>query len=137
MRECEATFERKVEDFLALYPNYIEQIRPELNGLFREEDYPSVDKLRSKFGVKLEVLPIPSGEDFRVKMSAEEQARVAQEIDANVRQSLARGTADLWDRLKVLVSAYGRWLNEPELALSRTSRVQRPRPGQPLAQTER
>ncbi len=40
MREFEAIFERKVEDFLALYPSYIEQVRPELNGLFREEDYP-------------------------------------------------------------------------------------------------
>jgi hypothetical protein len=48
-----------------------------LNGLFREEDYPTVEKLRKKFGVKLEVLPIPSGADFRVQMSAEEQARVS------------------------------------------------------------
>jgi hypothetical protein len=73
-----------------------------------------VEKLRSKFGVKLEVLPIPSGEDFRVTMSAEEQARVAQEIDANVRQSLSRGTADLWNRLEDVVSHMVDRLNEPE-----------------------
>jgi hypothetical protein len=114
MRELEAIFERKVEDFLALYPSYIEQVRPELNGLFREEDYPSVEKLRTKFGVKLEVLPIPSGEDFRVTMSAEEQSRVAQEIDASVRQSLARGTVDLWKRLQDVVSHMVDRLNEPE-----------------------
>jgi hypothetical protein len=114
MREFEAIFERKVEDFLALYPSYIEQVRPGLNGLFREEDYPSVEKLRTKFGVKLEVLPIPSGEDFRVTMSAEEQARVAQEIDSNVRQSLVRGTADLWERLQDVVSHMVDRLNEPK-----------------------
>jgi hypothetical protein len=51
---------------------------------------PSADALRKKFGLKLEVLPIPSGDDFRVTMSAEEQARVAREIDANIRQSLDR-----------------------------------------------
>jgi hypothetical protein len=73
MREFEAIFERNVEDFLALYPSYIEQVRPELNGLFRREDYHSVEKLRAKFGVKVEVLPIPSGENFRVTMSAEER----------------------------------------------------------------
>ena len=77
MREFEASFSQQVEEFLDVYPSYIEQVRPELNGLFREEDYPSADKLRKKFGVKLEVLPIPSGDDFRVTMSAEEQARVA------------------------------------------------------------
>ena len=40
MREFEAGFEQGVESFLRIYPQYIEQVRPELNGLFREEDYP-------------------------------------------------------------------------------------------------
>jgi hypothetical protein len=38
--------------------------------------------------LKVEILPIPTGADFRVQMSAEEQARVSREIDANVRESL-------------------------------------------------
>jgi hypothetical protein len=114
MREFEASFEQGVESFLKVYPQYIEQVRPELNGLFREEDYPIPDKLRKKFGVKTEILPIPSGSDFRVEMSAEEQSRVAREIDANVRLSLARGTEDLWKRLREVVSHMVDRLNEPE-----------------------
>ncbi|MGA8446315.1 MAG: hypothetical protein WB766_14165, partial [Roseiarcus sp.] len=114
MREFEAGFEQGVESFLRVYPQYIEQVRPELNGLFREEDYPAVEKLRKKFGVKLEVLPIPSGADFRVQMSAEEQARVSREIDANVRESLMRGTEDLWKRLREVVAHMVDRLNEPE-----------------------
>jgi hypothetical protein len=99
MREFEAGFEQGVESFLQVYPQYIEQVRPELNGLFREEDYPAADKLRN---------------DFRVQMSAEEQARVAREIDANVRESLTRGTEDLWKRLRDVVSHMVDRLNEPE-----------------------
>jgi hypothetical protein len=114
MREFETGFEQGVESFLCVYPQYIEQVRPELNGLFRQEDYPDVEKLRKKFRVKLEVLPIPSGNDFRVHMSAEEQARVAREIDANVRQSLTRGTEDLWKRLREVVAHMVDRLNEPE-----------------------
>jgi hypothetical protein len=114
MREFEAGFEQGVESFLGVYPQYIEQVKPELNGLFREEDYPTVEKLRKKFGVKLEVLPIPSGADFRVQMSAEEQARVSREIDANVRESLMRGTEDLWKRLREVVAHMVDRLNEPE-----------------------
>jgi hypothetical protein len=38
MREFEASFEQGIESFLAVYPQYIDQVRPELNGLFREED---------------------------------------------------------------------------------------------------
>jgi hypothetical protein len=114
MREFEAGFEQAVEGFLRVYPQYIEQVRPELNGLFREDDYPSVEKLRSKFGVKLEVLPIPTGSDFRVELSVEEQARVSREIDANVRESLTRGTEDLWKRLREVVAHMVDRLNEPE-----------------------
>ena len=114
IREFEASFEQGVDSFLAVYPQYIDQVRPELNGLFREEDYPTAEKLREKFGVKLEILPIPSGGDFRVQMSAEEQARVSREIDANVRQSLTRGTEDLWKRLREVVSHMVDRLNEPE-----------------------
>ena len=114
MREFEAAFEQGVESFLDVYPQYIEQVRPELNGLFREQDYPAADKLRKKFGVRLEILPIPSGADFRVQMSAEEQARVCREIDANVRQSLSRGTEDLWKRLREVVAHMVDRLNEPE-----------------------
>jgi hypothetical protein len=113
MRVFEHAFESKVEEFLAVYPDYIEQVRPALNGLFREEDYPSVEKLRKKFGIKLEVLPIPTGEDFRVTMSAEERARVAREIDANVRQSLQRSTEDLWNRMKDVVSHLAGRLQDP------------------------
>jgi len=114
MRAFEQAFAQQVEEFLAVYPSYIEQVRPALNGLFREEDYPSTDKLRNKFGVKLEVLPIPSGNDFRVTLSEEEQARVAREIDENVRQSLQKGTEDLWTRLKGVVTHMVERLNEPE-----------------------
>ena len=114
MREFELAFVQQVEEFLAVYPSYIDRVRPELNGLFREEDYPSTEKLRNKFGVKLEVLPIPSGNDFRVTLSEEEQARVAREIDDNVRQSLQKGTEDLWTRFKTVVSHLVERLNEPE-----------------------
>src|ERR1700721_241668 len=114
MREFERAFSQSVEEFLEVYPSYIEQVRPELNGLFREEDYPSTEKLRTKFGLRLEVLPIPTGADFRVQMSAEEQARVSREIDANVRESLIRGTEDLWRRLREVVAHMGDRLNEPE-----------------------
>ncbi len=114
MREYERSFSEGVEAFLNVYPSYIEQVRPELNGLFRTEDYPTVEQLRTKFGLELEVLPIPTGTDFRVTLSSEEQARVAREIDENVRASLRTGTADLWARLRAVVSHMVDKLGDPE-----------------------
>jgi hypothetical protein len=114
MREFEAGFSSGVDQFLAVYPDYIREAKAELGSLFREDDYPSAGKLREKFSVKLEILPVPTGDDFRVTMSAEEQARIAREIDANVRQSLSRGTEDLWKRLRDVVSHMVERLSEPE-----------------------
>ena len=114
MREFEAGFSSGVDQFLGVYPDYIREARAELGSLFREEDYPSADKLREKFSVRLEILPVPTGDDFRVTMSAEEQARIGREIDANVRASLTRGTEDLWKRLRDVVSHMVDRLNEPE-----------------------
>jgi hypothetical protein len=114
MREFERDFNDGVESFLTVYPEYIREARSELGGLFREEDYPSVEKLRDKFSVKLDVLPFPAGEDFRVEMSAEEQARMAREIDANAKEKLAKGTEELWKRLRQVVGHMVERLNEPE-----------------------
>ena len=54
MREFEAGFSLGVEQFLNVYPDYIREANAELGSLFREEDYPSTDKLREKFSVKLD-----------------------------------------------------------------------------------
>ncbi len=103
MKEFERQFYTAVEEFLAEYPAYIEQVRPALNGLFRPEDYPDARKIREKFELRLEILPIPNGEDFRVALSDEQRARISREIDAQVRQSLEKGTRELWMRLRKLV----------------------------------
>jgi len=117
MRALENRFVPAVDAFIAAYPAYIEQMRPALNGLFRSEDYESPDTIRSKFGLRLEIKPIPSGDDFRVKLSREQRARLAEEIDRDVRESLSRGTRDLWMRLRKVVAHMVEILNDPEARL--------------------
>jgi len=114
MREFDRSFTEGVDSFLAVYPDYIRESRSELGGLFREEDYPSAEKLRDKFRIKLDILPFPAGEDFRVDLSAEEHARMAHEIDANAQERLAKGTEELWKRLRQVVSNMVERLNEPD-----------------------
>jgi hypothetical protein len=117
MRAFETDFARAVDAFVEAYPVYIERMRPALNSLFRDEDYPDPDTIRSKFSLKLEVIPIPSGDDFRVALSEEQRARIAQEIDQNVRTSLARGTRDLWTRLREVVAHMMERLSDPKARL--------------------
>lgn len=117
MREFENRFVPAVDAFIAAYPQYIEQMRPALNGLFRSEDYDDPATIRTKFGLRLEIKPIPTGDDFRVKLSQAQRDRLAQEIDRDVRDSITRGTRDLWLRLRKVVAHMVEILNEPQARL--------------------
>lgn len=114
MKEFERQFYTAVDEFLAEYPAYIEQVRPALSALFRPEDYPDAQQIRGKFELRLEILSIPNGEDFRVALSDEQRARIAREIDAQVRTTLEKGTRELWMRLRKLVDHMVARLQQPD-----------------------
>jgi hypothetical protein len=63
------------------------------------------------------VRQIPCGEDFRVTLGAEEKARVAREIDQQVKQSLTRATSELWLRLMQSVAHLAAQLERPKARL--------------------
>jgi hypothetical protein len=82
----------------------IEQVKPALNGLFRTEDIRNLERSVEKFELRLEILPIPTGNDFRVALLEEQKQRISGQIDRTVREALARGTEDLWLRLRKVVA---------------------------------
>ena len=58
MREFGRASSWGVELSYKVYPQYIEQVRPELNDLFREEDYPVAEKPAGRsLTLKVEILP--------------------------------------------------------------------------------
>ena len=117
MKEFEQEFHIAVQDFIEEYPQYVESTRPQLNGLFCAEDYPAAEELRAKFGMSLEILPIPSSEDFRVQLSEEQKTIISQQIDENVRNSLAKSNRDLWFRTYEVISHFALRLRDPDARL--------------------
>ena len=115
--EFKVAFDQLVREFLEAYPYYREQARAPLGGLHRDSDYPDIATLAEKFDLKTDILPIPCGEDFRVTLGQEEQARVAREIDQQVKQSVARGMGELWSRLKEAVAHLAAQLERPKARL--------------------
>lgn len=113
-REFKDQFFAGVAQLMAEYPGYIEQARPVLGDLWRADDYPPLEKLREKFDIELKVLPISTGNDFRVELSEEERSQIAAQIDADVKKSLARGTEELWARMYEAVSHVAARLSLPK-----------------------
>ena len=75
-------FDRRVERFLAVYPDLINQAAARLGTMFNASDYPSVSYLRGAFGVRVDISPVPTSGDFRVEVGQEEAAAIRREIEA-------------------------------------------------------
>lgn len=104
MRELQAEWDVAVTDFVRQYPQYVDDARKRLNGLFKQDDYPAAAKMHRKFSFKFDVLPMPTGDDFRVKLGDDETARVRAEIEQSVNESLEHAMNDVWERLRDVVA---------------------------------
>ena len=82
----------------------VEEAKVRPGGLFRPEDYPTPDGLRSKFSFATKVMPLPDAADFRVTLGDEEKERIKRQITTAVEASLQVASRDLWQRLYEAVS---------------------------------
>jgi hypothetical protein len=104
-RAINVEFKDAVESFLKVYPGHREVARVSLNGLFNENDYPSVESMRSKYSMESNFLPFPDSGDLRIDIPAAEIAKISQNVDARVAEALKQATADLFKRVVEVVSA--------------------------------
>ena len=104
MRELSNRFTPAVDALAREFGNLVEQAKVRLGGLFRPEDYPAPDELRSKFSFETKVMPLPDAGDFRVTLGDEEKERIKKQITAAVEASLQVASRDLWQRLYEAVS---------------------------------
>ena len=104
MRELSNRFSPAVEALAQQFGQLVEEAKIRLGGLFRSEDYPSPDELRSKFSFATKVMPLPDASDFRVTLGDEEKDRIKRQITAAVEASLQVASRELWQRLFEAVS---------------------------------
>jgi hypothetical protein len=83
-QEHETEFYRLLDDFLLNYTAIVSDMAFKQGDMFNREDYPSVDQVRSKFGIRLYVAEVPS-HDFRCAVSADiaEDLKQQYEVQAN------------------------------------------------------
>ena len=103
MSRLKADFERAAAMFVSNYDAYVEEAKDRLGTMFVSADYPTSGEIAAKFDVEIQILPIPSGADFRVNIGKEELARQRQEIEDHVRLSIEVAMDDVWDRLRTAI----------------------------------
>lgn len=104
MRDFQRQWEIAVDNFCANYAGFVLDAKVKLNGLFNPADYPDENVIRAKFSFKLEVNPLPSADDFRVNLGAEEVSKLQQQIQQNAQSQIDRAIGEVWTRLQDVVS---------------------------------
>jgi hypothetical protein len=114
MRQFKEAFFSEVSLLLSNYPYLIQEAQRNLNGLFNQEEYPEASAIESKFSFEIDILPIPSGDDFRVSLDAEQTAAIKSEIETRLQKSTETAMRDLWQRLHEAVSHMADKLSQPD-----------------------
>lgn len=104
MRQYKERFFTEVSKVLDNYNALKDQARQNLNGLFREDDYPTLEKVQRKYTFEVEVQPIPTGNDFRCELDTDQVNAIQKQIEERVQTTTRAAMRDLWQRLFDAVS---------------------------------
>lgn len=114
LSEKESKFREAVDAFIKDWPNLKEEARVRLNGLYREDDYPTLSALRHRFGFSIDFEQVPDPSDFRVSLGEAEEEAIRQSIADRVQTGIAEAHRDLWGRLHEVVTKMVERLTIPD-----------------------
>ena len=113
-REMKDRFDSAVAEFIDGYPAYVDDARRALNGAFNERQYPTVERLKSKYKVTVVMEPLPLSSDFRVDINSAELSAIKKELETASKEREANLVNDLYERLYKVVKHAADTLSDPE-----------------------
>jgi hypothetical protein len=85
------------------YANLVANAQQNLGALYKASDYPDVEDIKSKYGLKLVFSPLPEAGDFRLDTANADMAELREEMaasyEADFQDRLAKAVREPWDRL--------------------------------------
>lgn len=99
MRKMKQEFLSEVDSFLIQYPQYIEDAKLALTGMFNIREYPSTEQIKRKFGFGVDFSPLPCAEDFRISLGTQDLADMQTEVEQRVTLATNQAMKELWSRL--------------------------------------
>jgi hypothetical protein len=105
MVEAEAAFTEAAANFAAGYPDYVAERKVELNGMFRDADYPASKMIGQHFGFAIRHFPFPDPEDFRVKLDPTDTDLLKEQLQRDLEKAMADTMRDPIIRLYTTATA--------------------------------
>lgn len=95
----ESNYMALVGKFLVAYPDLVSAAAFQLGELFNREEYPSADKIATKFNFEYNFMPVPTGGDFRIDINEEAKRDIISSCSGIYEQRLANAMREAWSRL--------------------------------------
>jgi len=91
-------FYRMADSFCNNYTWEISRAQARLGDLFRREDYPTEESIRSKFSFTISYIPLPDAGDFRIDIGNEQQQVLKDHYSEYYSKQLVSAMNDVWQR---------------------------------------
>lgn len=104
-------FYEAVDHFLSVsYPSAVQKAEFRMGSLFKVEDYPSAETLRSKYYIQLDIDAVPAQNDFRITVDNEfdqtHALEVQQQRQAAMERSISTAMAAVWSKVSTIVEHF-------------------------------
>jgi len=86
------------EELIQSMPDHIAQAPSRLGKMWNPADYPSTEKLRQSYGFDVEVMPVPTADDFRVQGIADLES-IKVDIERRINERVGIAVSDAWQRI--------------------------------------
>jgi hypothetical protein len=114
LRAQQTAFASALDSFADDYPRLRQQARASLGNLYRDDDYPSVMDIRSRFELSVQFSPLPAAGDVRVDLDATQIADIAANITNTQQKAVTAAMSDAWSRLHDVVTKIHERLSVPD-----------------------
>jgi len=110
----EVQFNLLCNEFFANYPSLVQAAQVNLTKFFKAEDYPPLDEVKTKFGFRRTVKPVPESGDFRLDVPMADLQQLRGEFEAQQSEKLADAMRAPWERLYEMLKTISEKMTDVE-----------------------
>lgn len=114
LRDRRSQFADALNEFASDYPTLRAQAARLLNGMYRDEDYPTTQDLRCRFAIGVEFAPVPAAGDIRCDLASDQTAALEASIEDRVQRATDLAVRDAWQRLYDVTAHACERLSQPD-----------------------
>lgn len=116
-QEHESEFYRLLDDFLAHYTSIVSDMAFKQGDMFNRMDYPDVEQVRGKFGIRLFVAEVPT-QDFRCAVAEDIAEDLKQQYESQAEEIITGILSQQQERLAELLQSISHCCGVQEISVS-------------------